>query len=322
MILAPTLARSLSAKAPVLDSNPQLPTVTLKITPSRGRVAAGEAWSLFGVVENQGSKAIYIVQEFTPLVLPLELMGIEDISKATISGYFPTSEKDGYRVVRIFPKQSYPVVWDIDPLKAIHEKKPKEDKQSEETTTDDKSEIHPGSFRDWVGLWSEISFSMRRFIFLQPGRYEVTVAMHYWLEDPKPYLDSTIEPQIPADLTGAPSIRAVVSMDVEASAWVILFGASIGGSIAYLILWLVAGREPSRISKHIALARIAGLLSAALLGGVVALFLQRIGNANFVVNININDFWGAIIVGFIAEYMGIKIIDQLLKRPPTTEQQK
>ena len=54
------------------------------------------------------------------------------------------------------------------------------------------------------------------------------------------------------------------------------------------------------------------MTSAVILAGVVAIFLQRVGNAVAFITITVNDFWGATAVGFAAEYVGIRVLDSLI----------
>ena len=101
--------------------------VAFKLLPSRKTVSAGEPWTVFGTLENQGNSDIFIVNRFTILSLPIEIVGVDasgQVQRATLSAIFPTAESGPppaywYRTIRVAAKQSYTFAWDVNPLELL-----------------------------------------------------------------------------------------------------------------------------------------------------------------------------------------------------------
>ena len=87
---------------------------------------------------------------------------------------------------------------------------------------------------------------------------------------------------------------------VVAPQWVILFGAVVGGLVAYFLLPNIR-LKPNKIE-------VLGLLTAALLSSIVTILLARLSETQFLIRITINDFWGAIAMGFVASLSGTSIL--------------
>ena len=274
------------------------------------RSGAVGAFMLGPMVVNQSTKPIYIVNRFTMLALPLEILGAEEAVNATIPASFPTTEKVHgradyfYQVVAVFPQHSYPFIWDIDPLKPVRKTKHGQENPRDIISAEltEKSESPSDSIGKRGNFFEKLKFNLTSFLLFQPNDYKLTGTLHYWKENPKQYLDCTQSPISQADVTAAPSIVTTIPINVQTSTWVLLFGTLIGSVSAYVFLVVMGKRIFSR----------SGAVGAFMLGPMVALFLQRIGEATFFIAINVNDFWGAIVVGFIAQYAGLKTIDRFL----------
>lgn len=206
IILSSSLA---STVPPKLVGLQELPEVTLKLQASRKSISAGEPWTIFGTIENRGTKPIYIANRYTWITLPVELVSAAEQNWSMAYVWFPTADTgEGVQydnqVVRVFPKKSYTFARNVIPeaLPAAKGSTP---------------QVTPGSLKDWGGLVREISFNVRRFIFFQPGQYEVSATAHYWLEDPKKYLDDVAGKKLPADLSGAPPVTTSLQIDVRSS---------------------------------------------------------------------------------------------------------
>ncbi len=289
---------------PKLVGLQELPAVTLKLQASRKSIYAGEPWTIFGTIENQGTKPIYVANKYIVITFPVELVSAVEQSSTMGYVWFPTSDTGwsspySNQVIRVFPKQPY--TFSLNVLPDL----PKAQSSALQPIT-------PGSLRDWGRLFREISFNVRRFIFFQPGQYEVSATAHYWLEDPKKYLDDVAARNLPADLSSAPPITTSLPIEVRSSPWVILLGASIGGIFMYLLMWFVGATGATGTGYAKWLSRGAGLVSAAILAAIVTLMLQRIGNTALFVTISVNDFWGATVVGFISQYVGVQILDRII----------
>ena len=100
--------------------------------------------------------------------------------------------------------------------------------------------------------------------------------------------------------TGHRSEIAEIKIAVTAPQSIVLVGAGIGGLIAYFLLPNVRLR-PHRFAWM-------DLAAAALLSTIVTILVSRISEAQFPVKISVNDFWGAITMGFIAGASGTAIL--------------
>src|SRR5205807_6283669 len=101
----------------------------------------------------------------------------------------------------------------------------------------------------------------------------------------------------------------------------------LGGLLAYFILpqgraKLVkaskgtgAGSTTGRITDRI-LKELAGIAGAILLSTMITILLSRISETQFLIKVTITDVWGAIAMGFIANYFGAKALDKILAQNP------
>ena len=72
----------------------------------------------------------------------------------------------------------------------------------------------------------------------------------------------------------------------------------------------------------------AGLGGSVLLSAIITILLSRISETQFLIRITVADFWGAITVGFVANYLGTKFLDKIIgsetsnhQKPPTTSEE-
>lgn len=128
------------------------------------------------------------------------------------------------------------------------------------------------------------------YIFFVPGQYRLTITVKY-VSDADPKENLALETR---------------TMDIAAPEWVILFGAALGGLIAYVILprarrHVALATKSSRIAVHVA-----GPVGAMLLSMMVTILLSRLSASEFLIRVTVSDFWGAIAIGFIGNYLGIE----------------
>jgi hypothetical protein len=217
-----------------------------------------------------------------------------------MAAIFPTTEgtlappADVYQVVGVFPKHTYQVVWHVRPRTLVH-------RLAELLAPD------PPDWSQFVpGLWSDL----RHALFFYPYQYQVVALLQYWKENPLAYLECMQQPSLQqVDVSMAPSVVTTMAIDLETSTWVILLGAWIGSIAAYFFQVFMGKRRAS----------FSGFAGACLLGPIVSLFLKRLGDTAFVVALNINDLWGAIVIGYIAQYTGLQIIDHFVTKGPASD---
>jgi hypothetical protein len=169
-----------------------------------------------------------------------------------------------------------------------------------------------GTF-DFVVTNLTVIRSELNFLLFTPGEYKFSVVAQYWTDPETP--DAKY-----FTVTASEKVR------VTAPQSVILVGSALGGLIAYLLLPRLRHHRPSpktmpsvrrdtwywRSSEVLLrLARtIAGVLGAMLLSAIVTILLARISETQFLIRVNISDFWGAIAIGFLANLGGVKIFSK------------
>jgi len=142
--------------------------------------------------------------------------------------------------------------------------------------------------------------------------------MRYWIDPARP------PPNLLGDQLDPNRDYNVISQDailhVNAPESVILIGAAIGGTIAFILLPGVRNRsddsttvakDSSRLSW---VAGFFGLLGAITLSIIVTILLSRMSEGQTLIRITASDLWGAIAVGFVANYLGNSILRNIL--PP------
>jgi hypothetical protein len=57
---------------------------------------------------------------------------------------------------------------------------------------------------------------------------------------------------------------------------------------------------------------LAGVAGAILLSTMATILPSRISETQFLIKVTITDVWGAIAIGFVANYIGAKVLDKIL----------
>lgn len=163
--------------------------------------------------------------------------------------------------------------------------------------------LAPGSKTSayWVGYGQREKENSRwwkpRFLSLvsfAPGEYNMKVVGSYWT-DPEDARQKKRNYR---------SESAEVKVLLAAPQSVILLGAIVGGLIAYFLL--------PNIRLHPQEIDLTGLVTAILLSSIVTILLARLSETQFLIRVTINDFWGAIAIGFIASAWGTSIIQRFI----------
>jgi len=271
------------------------PLIDLKIETSRAQPTAGTGLGVIGNIKNQCGTNVYLKAEQLLLVLPPELSGnTNELSTVNaLYAVFATETSadtnDLWNTsILIKPGDSYKAFWSTAPSTL---------------------KISPNFIENmWYVFLSEMNFT-----FFTPGDYKITVMAKYWTDPTYPTNDFRIVTQ---DLT----------IHVAAPQFVILVGAALGGLIAYFILpqarskfVKVAKRGLTNTDKFLNLAEwfskeVAGILGAALLSSMATIMLSRISETQFLISVTVNDFWGAIAIGFLANYAGVSLLEKMLDR--------
>ena len=151
----------------------------------------------------------------------------------------------------------------------------------------------------WVKTWFWKYYNLISF---PPGEYTIKIVGSYWPDY------ASADQQLSNYNTDTAEIKVVVA----APQWVIIIGAVIGGLIAYFLL-PNARLHPQRLDWS-------GLGTAVLLSSIVTILIARLSETQFLIRVTINDFWGAITIGFIAGASGTAILQKYF--PPHEGQTK
>lgn len=97
----------------------------------------------------------------------------------------------------------------------------------------------------------------------------------------------------------------------------ILAGAALGGMLAFILLPGVRSRSLSAdqviggpLKRAIGAA--AGISIAMTLGVTVTILLSRMSRSESLIRVDASDLWSAIVVGFVANYVGLRIFQSIL----------
>jgi hypothetical protein len=145
-----------------------------------------------------------------------------------------------------------------------------------------------------------------RYISFNPGVYPITVEVKYW--DKREFKSDDYH-----------LVFETKSAEYAAPEWVILLGAIVGGLI-FIVLSMVRAEQniaptastgPATVAKKVG-KTILTLLGSVLMSVIITILLSRIQETQFFIKVTVSDFWGAIAVGFLANYGGWALLDKIV----------
>jgi hypothetical protein len=293
-LLAPLTCEAQPASKGPAQGN-SAPLIVIEVESSRPKLVAGEGIGIVGTIQNTSQSTVYVRELSLTMTLPVELEGSRD-EVYGYPAYFPTEPHDSGKpyaeyfgnVVAIKPGDRYAAYW---------------------TSTSMRSKTQSSS----AYVFQQVTAQLQ-YLFFYPGEYKILVAAKYWTD-----------PKLPAD--GYRTVTRSATVSVGAPLVVILIGAALGGLVAYIILPKRA-LEPSRILPAWAdslFRHSVGVSGAVLLSVIVTIMLSRIAETQFIISVTVNDVWGAIVIGFVAQYGGMKLLEKLVPgkgTEPTGPQQQ
>lgn len=280
------------------ETRPDVNLLQIDLETSRAHPTVGTGLGIQAVIKNVSDKTIVLLEKTTELTVPPELKGSSSLVYAS-DGLFPTQhtwaspgveEKFNGRIV-LQPGSTYVVEWTNGPEGAD-------------------GAPAKGPFAFVTNMLSVISSELN-FVFFTPGDYKVDLVTQYW-----------VEPNLGPDEYR--TVTQTATVNVAAPQSVILFGAAVGGLLAFLILprrdmggniiKAIASLGQSWLSRSVsAVIYIARMTGAMLLSALVTILLARISETQFLIRVTVADFWGAIAIGFVANYLGARAFDQILR---------
>ncbi len=142
-------------------------------------------------------------------------------------------------------------------------------------------------------------------LFIPPGSYSVTIVADYWLSKEDAEQKST----------GRQTYSTVLTIPIVASQATVMIGAVIGGLIAYFLLpnTRFFTTPPRQGKKNSVVVReyTQSIVASMLLSIIATILLSRLADTQFIIKVTVNDFWGAIAIGFVVSASGKKIFQSI-----------
>jgi len=287
---APTQGKQRVPTQPTrITRNP--PAMEIKVETFRKQIIPGTAIGVFADITNNSSAPIYLRERDVHLVLPPEVENPE-VGQYSTDGWFPTEYNLAQpRVISLKPNETYRVFWTRSP----------DTIPDAEGTSQQDAGTEPGKrsafsgFRRWF-----------QFISFTPGAYPIMVEAKYW--DRRNFDGDDYHTAIETK-----------TVDFAAPQSVILLGAALGGLI-FTVLGMVraeqsavSGVQTGRLGFAKAFGKtVAILVGSILLSLIITILLSRIAETQFFIKVSVSDFWGAIAVGFLANYGGWTLLDKMV----------
>jgi hypothetical protein len=177
-------------------------------------------------------------------------------------------------------------------------------------------ELAPGSTTTvfWNGhtrtgqnsLWSNAIAEL----VLPPGPYSVTIVADFW-ETRSGAEEKSLDHQ---------SYSTVLAIPIVASQLTIIIGSVLGGLIAFFLLpttrFFETPYHEGKSTRDKVTERFFSLMASVMLSVILTILLSRLADSEFIIKVTVNDFWGAIAIGFIASASGKSILSKIAGTTP------
>lgn len=271
-------ARFSSAKEKHLQTSSN--AVVVDLVTRKQNFAVGEKWSVFATIGNKSDAPIWITPETSLLTTPTEILG-ESRRFFGQYAFFPTlGEKVSDQVIRINPGEEYVIEWYVDGLDT------------------------PGS-DDRISLGTRLFMTLKEFLFFKPDEYPFSAVVHYWKAPPS-IKDGRF------DLSQSEMVTKVRILRIEGSPLVLILGAALGGLLAFVVRSFASPRTSSPDLRRSAPKYLIALISTMVFCAVGVILLERLAKSDFPVTIAVKDLWGAIAIGLVLEWWGLKALRRSL----------
>jgi hypothetical protein len=143
---------------------------------------------------------------------------------------------------------------------------------------------------------------------------------------PGNYVFTVVGKLHPAGSSNYHTFSDAISVKISIDQLSTMLFAGFGAILAYMIVALQDNGDIDNIKEAasrkawIAATLIFGrkVISAFLLGSILAVVSNRLSDTQFPIKVSVNDVWGALTVGFVFYFVGSKIIDKLKTLGPST----
>jgi hypothetical protein len=291
IVVATLLAGSTStaAQSKQDDLDRGKPAIQVRLNASRQSAPMGSTLGIQAEITNISTHDVFLNPLYMPLVIPTEI------------------DPKG-------PRSWYPLVSPCDPDMQVS--------KTNKTGTERYNcvvRVSPGShvLASWNvnkpalrGDPEDSWWNRRRIEFsFSPGIYKFPVVVNYWEEQDKAWN---------RDLGMARVETAELSLPLAVPISAIASGAFVGGMLAF-VLGFAARTRPAPKSMGIKVWRV---IRSGLLGVVVVVAIQRLAGASLPVTVTVNDFLGAICIGFIGAVSGESFLERILLKRQEEEKSK
>lgn len=291
---------------------------------SRKVITAGEPWMILGEIHNRSHRRVWIADSYCTLTLAPELFGepSQESAQMLLPAVFPTTPIEDIEQVSIGPNETYEIFWIPDNLSRQVQRDQK--RREAEAASSRKEASYAGaqaaSPERRSLIWLQvlrIRSLIANYLFFQPGEYSISTVVHAWSEPPVRHVSKTTQ-QAYLDLSKSSTFTAETRIAAQASPIVLILGATIGGLLAFFIReFQIVGKSDEKLFdwqflRARLLGFLASLASALFLTGTVIILLSRLSNTDFLINVEISDFWGAIAAGFIIQWTGPELLSRLI----------
>jgi len=244
--------------------------IKLTLEPSRGQIASDTSFALNALIENTSAHPIFLSPTSLTLTIPPEVDPAPDVAPG--SQWYATLPATGG-----------------------------EDK------TGSVLALQPGSrtlavfsMQKNPKWWQRLATSIR----LVPGDYSVHAVCAYW----------NTAKDAEAGAANYSMLVAEQKVPFVSPPLAVFCGAALGGLLAFLLLpslWLPVTKE---FKDHKSIAKVGiflrGLLVSSLLSIVITILLSRVSESQFLVRVSVEDFIGAVAIGFIAGASGTGVLQR------------
>jgi hypothetical protein len=266
--------------------------VEITVEPSRTQSILGTVSGVHARIRNISARPLRFFEHRSLFVAARETRSSDQgltrgCATFITQGTVRTAQKQSGFDIVIQPGETYPAFWDFD--------------------TDGCSPGNQPVGRTYTGLFSAAGIKEAwQSLMFTPGNYKVFFVAQ--CEEVATDPASKAEPVTHTVMSSAP-IAFTAAQDI------ILWGALLGGILAWFVkqYWSLDGGTKSKL--------IPVELAASGLFSVTMVILGSRLSDMFPIKVNANDFWGAITLGFIAQFLGVKLLAKLpgvtpAARPP------
>ena len=278
-VLASYLAAAQIGQTQHADTTAQ-EILKVTISPSRSSVTRDGSYGVFADLENLSSEVVTIKAAQTKLIIQPEVTQPYACVES-VSAIFPmSSQPDGTdpkkAEVRIQPKEHYTVFWGL-----VDHDQPENCRHPRLRQLADYLGFVPGDY----------TFTVQGILYIQPNGAPEPVSHTY---------------------------RETVTLHVGISQVGTAIAAFFGALLAYFVVSLQPGQDLGRWKTAPATGQseqfksfaavVRNAVSAGLLGSTVTIVASRLSDTQFPIKVSVNDFWGALTIGFVSYFIGAKFI--------------